>query len=105
MHQDHDKFTQAVKDRRKVIITYFSGEYNLSLTKLCVPLQYSPPGEEEDPDYYYLWDSEGDVGMRVLAFPSSHITYMELSDDGFDPDEYIIPETEWVASKAGRSGK
>jgi len=92
IHEDHNKFVQAVKDRRKVIVTYFSGEYSLYLTKLCVPLQYSPPSGGEDSDCYYLWDPEGDIGTRVLALPPSQVMYMELSDDTFKPDEYIIPE-------------
>lgn len=97
MHEDHDKFIQAVKDRRKVILTWFSGEYNLNLTKLCVPLQYSPSGGGEDSECYYLWDSEGDVGERALFLPPSQIMYMELSDDTFQPDEYIIPESDQMA--------
>lgn len=94
MHNDHEKFMQAVKERKKVILTYFSGEYNLNLTKLCVPLQYSPSGRGQDSNYYYLWDSEADVGERILGLPVSQIMYMELSNDTFEPDEYIIPETD-----------
>lgn len=91
MHNDHEKFMQAVKEKRKVILTYFSGEYNLNLTKLCVPLQYSPPGKGQDSNYYYLWDSEADVGERALVLPPPQIMYMELGDDTFDPNDYIIP--------------
>ena len=92
MHDDHDKFIRAVKDRRKVIVTYFSGQFNLNLTSLCVPLEYEPSGGEEEPDSYYLWDPLGEIGERVLGLPASQIMYMELSDDTFEPDEYIVPE-------------
>jgi len=91
MHTHHDIFMQAVKDRRKVIVTYFSGEYNLNLMKLCVPLHYSPPDAAEESAFYYSWDSGGDVGERVLALRLYQIIYMELSDETFDPDEYIVP--------------
>ena len=76
-------------------MTYFSGQYDLNLTKLCVPLQYSPP-DEEDPECYYFWDSEADVGTRVLVLPPSQIMYMELGDETFDPNDYIIPEKDWM---------
>ena len=93
--QDHyDIFMQAVKERRKVIVTYFSGEYNLHLTKLCVPLRYSPPDAGGESAFYYSWDSEGDVGGRVLALSSSQIIYLELGDETFDPNEYIVPHGE-----------
>ena len=97
MHEDHPKFMQAVNNRRKVILTHFSGRYNLNLTKAYVPLQYAPSGEGEDSDCYYLWDSEADVGDRVLILSPSQILYMELSDDTFDPDEYIVPESDHMA--------
>jgi hypothetical protein len=83
---------QAVKDRRKVIVTYFSGEYNLNLTRLCVPVRYESPDAGEESDCYYFWDSGGEVGERVLGLRVSQIIYMELGDETFDPDEYIVPD-------------
>ncbi len=83
---------QAFKVRRKVIVTYFSGDYNLNLTKLCVPLRYaSPDAEGDESDCYYFWDSKEEVGKRVLGLRPSEIIYIELGDETFDPDEYIVP--------------
>ncbi len=92
VHQD--VFTQAVKNRKKVILTYFSGQQFLYLTRLCVPVQFCASEEEKDFKCYYFWDLEADVGERLLALKPSQITYMELSDESFDPADYIIPEAE-----------
>jgi hypothetical protein len=89
---DHDIFIQAAENKKKIIITYFSGQQSLYLTRLCVPIQFSCSDSEDTPDCYYFWDSEADVGERLLALPPSQIAYMELSDETFDPAEYIIPE-------------
>jgi hypothetical protein len=85
---------QAVKDRRKVIVTYLSSEYNLNLTKLCVPLHYNPPDAGEESAFYYFWDSGGDTGERALALRLSQIRYLELSNETFDPNDYIVPHGE-----------
>jgi len=98
MHAYHDIFMQAVKDRRKVIVTYFSGEFNLNLTKLCVPLHYSPPDAGGESAFYYSWDSGGDVGERVVALRPSQIMYIELSDEFFNPSEYIVPDGDGMAT-------
>ena len=90
---DHDIFIQATESKKKLIVTYFSGERSLYLTRLCVPIQFSRSDSEDTPDCYYFWDSEADVGERLLALPPSQIAYMELSDETFDPADYIIPET------------
>ena len=73
-------------------MTYFSGQQNLYMTRLCIPIQFDPSESEYDSECYYFWDSEADVGERLLAMPPSEITYIELSDEIFDPNDYIIPE-------------
>jgi hypothetical protein len=92
MPMDYHIFSQATKNKKKIILTYFSGEQSLYLTKLCVPIQFCSSKKENIADSYYFWDSEADVGERLLALTTSQIAYMELSDETFDPAEYIIPE-------------
>lgn len=89
---DHDIFIQAVKDRKKIILTYFSGQQSLYLTRLCVPVQFNCSGSEDSSDCYYFWDPEADIGERLLGLFPSQIAYMEISDEIFDPADYIIPE-------------
>lgn len=98
MHTHHDIFMQAVKDRRKVIVTYVSGEYSLNLTKLCVPLRYDPPNGGEESAFYYFWDSEGDTGERAFALRLSQMIYLQLSDETFDPNDYIVPHGREMAT-------
>ena len=93
MHEDHEIFIQAVKDRKKIILTYFCGEHSLYLTRLCVPIDYYKPAVSEGgSDCYYFWDSEANVGGRMLRLPPSQVKYMELSDETFDPNDYTIPQ-------------
>lgn len=89
---NHDIFIQATKDRKKIILTYFSGQKSLYMTRLCVPIQFAPSDSQDESECYYFWDSEADVGERLLALPPSEIAYMELSDEIFDPNDYILPE-------------
>ena len=95
MHSDHETFVQAVKSRKKIILTYFSGEHNLYLTRLCVPLDYcacyTPVDSKGFSEFYYFWDEETDLGKRMLDLPTSQIKFMELSNDTFNPADYITP--------------
>ena len=90
---DHDIFIQATKNKKKIILTYFSGERSLYLTRLCVPIQFCSSESEDTSDRYYFWDSEADLGERLLSLSPSQIAYMDLSDETFDPADYIIPDT------------
>lgn len=90
----NDTFIQAVKDKKKVILTYFSDRQQLHLTRLCVPIKFSYNDMEDGSDCYYFWDPEADTGERLLALAPSEIKNMVLSDETFDPADYIIPEKE-----------
>jgi hypothetical protein len=94
MLTENDTFIQAVKDKKKVILTYFSGQQQLHLTRLCVPIKFSSDDIEDGSDCYYFWDSDADTGERLLALTPSEIKNMVLSDEMFDPADYIIPEKE-----------
>ena len=85
-----DAFIKANTEKLKVLVTYFSGEYSLFLTKLCVPIQYVCAVNEQDQDYFYFWDEQAEVGDRLFGLPLQDIAYLELSDEKFDPNDYII---------------
>lgn len=86
-----DAFIQARKEKKKVILTHFSGEYSLFLTKLCIPIQHALPVTEFDFDYYFFWDEHADVGDRLFGLPLSDIVNLEIADEIFDPNDYILP--------------
>jgi hypothetical protein len=93
MHDNHDVFVQALRDRRKVVLTYFGLERGFGFTGLCIPVDYRPAGDREDSDHYYFWHSDRALGERLLCLSPSHIEHMSLSEQTFDPSEHIIPET------------
>lgn len=92
MHDDHNTFIQAVKKRKKIILTYYDDELSLYLTRLCVPVDYDKSNSKSDSDYYYFWVEYAQVGERMLALHPSQIKYMTLSDEIFNPADYITPQ-------------
>ncbi|MBN2589330.1 MAG: hypothetical protein JXA96_05685 [Sedimentisphaerales bacterium] len=91
-----EAFIKARKERKKIFLTYFSGKYSLFFTKLCVPIQYVRPINEFEHDYFYFWDEQADVGDRLFGLPLEDISYLELSDENYNPNDYIITNTSEV---------
>ena len=92
-HSTKDVFIRAYKEKKKVLLTYFGGEYNLSNTKLCVPIQYINSNSKLECDsYYFFWDEEAEVGDRLFGLSPEDIISLEVSDDNFNPNDYIIPD-------------
>ena len=84
-------FLKACTERKKILLTYFSGQNNLFLTKLCVPIRCFGPISESVTVFYYFWDEESDVGDRLFGVSPSDIKYMEITDEPFEPRDYIVP--------------
>lgn len=93
MHDSHDVFVEALRDRRKVVLTYSCPQRGFGLTGLCIPVDYKPGGDREDSGHYYFWHSGRIVGERLVCLSPSDIGHMRLSDQTFDPSEQIITET------------
>lgn len=89
MHYHHDCFMQAIRDKRKVIFSHFTSEDEPNVTRLCVPIDYRPARTS---DYYYIWDPEAKIGERLLGLPTWQVKSIELSEETFDPSEYIVPK-------------
>jgi hypothetical protein len=83
MHNDHNVFVQAIKEKRKLLLTCSRGEQ--TQTKLLVPIYYGPETLESISDSYHFWDASADTGECIASLPQSQIARMEISDESFDP--------------------
>ena len=91
MHKDHKVFMQALKDNRKIILTYFSNMKDFYITKLLIPVYHRSAFSKWSTDIYYFWNSEAD-GNRMLALPTTKIKFMKLSNEIFKEANYVKPE-------------
>ena len=85
MHNDHNVFVQAIKEKRKVLLTCSRGEQTQTETKLLVPVYYGPETLESISDSYHFWDASVDTGECIASLPQSQIARMEISEESFDP--------------------
>ncbi|MBN2589988.1 MAG: hypothetical protein JXA96_09000 [Sedimentisphaerales bacterium] len=60
------------------------------MTKLLIPLKYIPSGLDDGIGHYFFCDLEADTNECLITLSSLTIQYMEVSNDHFDPDDYMI---------------
>jgi len=89
MHCHHNIFVEAIRDKKKVRLTFLSEERGDSTKKLCGPVFYSASVTEKDPGCYYLWDSESNTGNHFLALSLSQIVSIEPTEEPFDLVEFF----------------
>ncbi|MHC4110653.1 MAG: hypothetical protein ACYSUY_06230 [Planctomycetota bacterium] len=101
MHSDHDIYVKAIRDKKKVKLTFSSNEHSDIGDGLFGPIFYSPTVAGDDSDCYYLWDFESGTGNNFLGLPPSQIVRMELTKEPFDLVEFFTSRRAISDSKYG----
>jgi len=89
-----EQFIQAIKNRRKVELIFFSKEDSRELIRLCAPLDFGPSRRAIDKsDRYHLWDYESDTKNHILSLSPEQIKSIKTLDGEFNPGEFITWDT------------
>ena len=97
MHRNHDIFVQAIEDKKKIRLTFFSDADGNSQVKVFGPLFCAPPHVGHEPDRYYLWDFES---TNVFSLLPNKIVSMEPTEETFNSGNFISPEGNLTENKA-----
>jgi len=93
-------FINAIKEKRKIRVTFFSKEDRTNITRICAPMDYGPSTRaKEKNDRYHMWDYDSDTAKHTLSLPPEQIVKIELLQDVFNPSEFITWNTNWFISR------
>lgn len=104
MHCHHNIFVEAIRDKRKVKLTFLSNERGNKTDKLCGPIFYCASVTGKDSGCYYLWDFDSDTDNEFLGLLPSQIVSMELTEEPFDLVEFFTSPREICDSQRERGG-
>jgi len=97
------KFIQAIHEKIKLRITFFSSKDGQYITRVCAPMDYAPGRNIHDRDKrYWVWDYDSDTGRHTLPLKAERIKTMVVLEDHFDPDEFVTWSTHtkpWAVSR------
>jgi hypothetical protein len=92
MHKE--TFIQAIRDCKKVRLTFFSKEDEGTLIRKCAPMDYGPSRRaKEKNDRYHLWDYESDTEQHTLSLNPEQVKGLDILEESFDPDEFVTWDT------------
>jgi len=103
MHRYHSIFVQAIRDKRKVKLTFLDREDGDKTEKLCGPIFYSASVTGKDSGCYYLWDFETSTSNHFLGLSPPQIVSMELTEEPFDLVEFFTSPRE-ISDSQRKSG-
>ena len=93
----YQEFIEAIHQKKKIRVTYFSKKDNATISRLCAPMDYGPHKRFPDKgDRFHVWDYEGSAGPHPAPLDPEQVQRIEVLDDTFDPADFVTWETDWV---------
>jgi hypothetical protein len=89
-----DQFIQAIHDKHKIRISFYSKDDGQVIVRTCAPMDYGPSRRAaQKNDRFHLWDYESDTRNHTLSLNPEQIQKMEILEEIFDPGEFITWDT------------
>jgi len=85
----HPQFIEALEERKKVRVKFYSVADSGVLDLVLAPMDYGPGAEAADgPHRYWLWNALADGPTRILGLAPQQIVDLQVLGETFDPSEF-----------------
>jgi hypothetical protein len=96
MIPNHQQFIEAIQQRKKVYVRYYSKADSGVLDRVCAPMDYGPGGDIPDGlNRYWLWDYASNTGTRTLGLMSQQIVDLQVLGEVFEPADIGVRPVPW----------
>ena len=91
MIPNHAQFLEALNEKRKVRVKFYSKPDSGVIDRVCAPMDYGLGGEPNDGlNRYWLWDYASDTGSYTLGLMPQQIVELHVLGEVFDPAQFPI---------------
>ena len=92
MIPNHPDFIEAIHERKKVNVRFYSTPDADVVDRICAPLDYGPGAENPDgTNRYWLWDFTSVSGSKILGLAPQQILDMHMLGEMFEPNQLHPP--------------
>jgi hypothetical protein len=96
MIPNHPRFLEAIHDKKKVSVRFYSKADSGVVDRTCAPLDYGPGGEtEDDLNRYWFWDCATGTAAKVFGLVAEQIVELSVLGEGFDPAQLGVIPPRW----------
>jgi hypothetical protein len=83
-----ERFLQAMRDKHKVRIMFYSEADKRTFIHVCAPLDYGPSKAKRS-DHFHVWDYEVGAAGRLLRLKPEQVRRVDVLDEEFDPSDFV----------------
>jgi hypothetical protein len=96
MIPNHNRFIEAIHEKKKVCVRFYSKADSEVLDRVCAPMDYGPGGEIPDGlNRYWLWDYKSNTDSHTLSLVPQQIMELDVLGEVFDPAQLEVRLPQW----------
>ena len=97
MIQNHQWFIDAINEKKKVRVRFYSIADNGVLDRVCAPMDYGPGSETTDGlNRYWLWDYTSTAETHTLGLAPQEIVDLQVLGEVFSPADFGVQPWTWA---------
>lgn len=102
MIPNHNQFLEALNEKRKVRVKFYSPADGGVLDRVCAPMDYGLGGAANHGlNRYWLWDYASDTGSHTLGLVPQQIVDLQVLGEKFDPAQIPSAPLPVLAASVG----
>jgi hypothetical protein len=96
MIPNHQHFLEAIQERKKVNLRFYSKADSGVIDLVCAPMDYGPgAGVQDGVNRYSLWDHTSNNGTHILSLLPEQILSLSILGEVFDPAQVDSRPPQW----------
>lgn len=96
MIPNHKQFIEAIKEKKKVCLRFYSKADSGVIDLVCVPMDYGPgAGIQDGVNQYWLWDCTSNIGSPTLGLLPEQVLDLRVLGEVFDPAQIKVTSPQW----------
>jgi hypothetical protein len=97
MIPNHKQFIEAVNQKRKVCLRFYSIADSGVVDLVCAPMDYGPgAGVQDGVNRYWFWDYTRNTGSPTLGLLPEQVLDVRVLGEVFDPADLSEPPPTWL---------
>ena len=96
MIPNHKEFIEAIQQKKKVTLRFYSKADSQVIDLVCAPTDYGPgAGIPDGVNRYSLWDYTSNNGSHTLSLLPEQVLDLRVLGEAFDPAELGVRPSPW----------
>jgi hypothetical protein len=101
MIANHSQFIEALNEKKKVRVRFYSPADSGVVDRVCAPMDYGP-GNAASADglhRYWLWDCAGTAGVADRGLLPEQVVELQVLGETFDPADFGDHAWPWAIAR------